>query len=72
MKTYWLHVKTKNLLTISAIKGILNEICFKNKNPAFPAKHHEKGYLFPAFPAQFFKNTLFAAFPAFPAIVATN
>ena len=40
MKTFWLQVETKNLLPTSAINGILNEICVKNKNPAFPAKHH--------------------------------
>ena len=39
MKTYWWQVETKNLLPISTINGILIEICVKNKNPAFPAKH---------------------------------
>ena len=74
MKTYWLQVETKDLLPISAINGILNEICVKNKNSDFPAKYHKKVYPvypFPAFSVQFFKNTLFPAFPAFPAIVAT-
>ena len=40
MKTYWCQVETQNLLPISAINGILNEICVKNKDLAFPAKHH--------------------------------
>ena len=56
---------------ISAINGILNKICVKNKNPAFQPSTTKKAVLLPAFPAQFFKNTLFPAFPAFPAIVAT-
>ena len=40
MKTYWSQVETKNVLPISALNGILTEICVKNKNPAFPAKQH--------------------------------
>ena len=67
MKTYWLQVETKNLLPISAINRILNEIYVKNKNPAFPVKYHKKRL---SFPVQFFRNTLFQAIPAFPVIVA--
>ena len=38
MKTYWLQVETKNLLTISTINTQW-DLC-QNKNPAFPEKHH--------------------------------
>ena len=40
MKTFWLQVETKNLLPTSAINGILNEICVKNKILVFPVTHH--------------------------------
>ena len=35
MKTYWSQVETKNVLPTSAINGILNELCVKNKIQLF-------------------------------------
>ena len=65
MKTYWLQVETKNLLTISTINGILNEICVKKIKFSFSSQAPLKRLSFSSFSDPIFQNHPFSSFPSF-------